>query len=342
MQIRPDGADICHTDSGMAGSFELRRLRYFVKVAELGSLTRAAEALHVAQPALSHHMRSLEAEIGAQLLARGPRGVGLTEAGARLAEEARALLAGMHEMVERVKGDAADPEGEVTIGVGQTVGSLVMVPLLEAAARRLPRVRIQVRELISGLLPDLVRSGAVDFGIAYNLATGNGIEATTVFAENLCLVGLRRLARRHLGAMRGGDLPFARIEGLPLYLSRRTHSLRELVEREARAKGIRLSIRAEVDSLYIMKELALSGSGFSILSAANVHREAAHHDLLVARLVDPFIRRKVCFVSRHGHALPRAARAVATLAIETLARIVREDVWRGRLLPQAAAMQKTL
>ena len=326
----------------MAGSFELRRLRYFVKVAELGSLTRAAEALHVAQPALSHHMRSLEAEIGTQLFARGPRGVRLTEAGDRLVEEARALLVGVREMVERVKDDARDPEGEVMIGVGQTVGSLLMVPLLEAAAERLPRVRIQVRELISGLLPDLIRSGAVDFGITYNLATGNGVDVTTVFTENMCLVGQRQLAKRHLGTTRAGDLPFARVEGLPLYLSRRTHIMREIVEREARAKGIRLSIRAEVDSLYIMKDLALSGSGFSILSAANVHREADHQNLFVARLVDPFIRRQVCFVSRHGHALSRAARAVATLALETLSRIVREDVWRGRLLPQAVGIQKLL
>lgn len=326
----------------MAGSFDLRRLRYFLKVAEMNSLTRAAEALHVAQPALSHHMRNLEAEIGTALFVRGPRGVRLTDAGTRLAEEARSLLTGLREMVERVKDDAREPEGEVTIGIGQTVGSLIMVPLFEAAAERLPRVRIQVRELISGLLPDLIRTGAVDFGLAYNLTTGNGIDVTTVFTENMCLVGQRKLARRWLGTTRAADLPFERLAGLPLYMSRRTHILREAIERTARAKGMRLTIRGEIDSLYIMKELAVSGVGFSVLSAANVHREAAGQDLLVARIVDPFIARKVCFATRHGHALPRAARAVATLALETLSRVVRDDIWRGRLLPQASAIQKLL
>ena len=76
----------------MPGNLDFRRLRYFVKVAELGSLTRAAEALHMAQPALSQHIRGLEDEIGAKLLARGPRGVTLTEAGQRMLEESRAML----------------------------------------------------------------------------------------------------------------------------------------------------------------------------------------------------------------------------------------------------------
>ena len=316
--------------AAMSGSFELRRLRYFVKVAELGSLTRAAEALHVAQPALSQQMRTLEAEVGVQLLVRGPRGVALTDAGQRMRAEASALLAGVKTLVERVK-EARDPEGEVVIGVGQTIGSLLMVPLLELAAERLPRVRIQVREMLSGLLPDLVRSGAVDFAISYNTVSGNGIDAVTVLEEEMCLVGQRRLVERHVGARRSGDFRFRDIAGVPLFLSRRGHILRELVERVARGKGIELNLVAEIDSLYIMKELALGGSGCCVLSRANLRRELEHHDLYVGRLTGPVIRREVCFVRRHGHALPRAGAEIAGLAAEVLARMVKEHAWQGAL-----------
>lgn len=92
----------------MSSSFELRRLRYFVKVGEMGSLTRAAAALHIAQPALSQQVRILESELG--LFERGPRGVGPTDAGRRLRVEARRLLDEMGSIAERVR-DASDPKG---------------------------------------------------------------------------------------------------------------------------------------------------------------------------------------------------------------------------------------
>ena len=325
----------------MPGNLDLRRLRYFVKVAELGSLTRAAEALHMAQPALSQHIRGLEDEIGAKLLARGPRGVTLTEAGQRMLEESRAMLAGAQSLAERVRGDSSEPEGEVVIGVGQTVGSLLMLPLLQAAAQRLPRVRIQIREMLSGLLPELVRSGAVDFAISYNTASGNGIEAISVLSEEMCLVGQRRLAQRHLGKNLKDEVPFKALAGIPLYLSRRTHILRELIERVAREKKVTPNLLAEVDSLYIMKELALGGTGFCVLSLANVRRELEHHDLYVARIVHPVIRREICFVRRSGGALPRAAQGTVLLAIDLLAGMVKDDVWRGTLQPNLADIGKS-
>ncbi len=321
----------------MSGNLDLRRLRYFVRVAELGSLTRAAEALHIAQPALSQHIRALEGEVGVKLLARGPRGVALTEAGERMLEEARAMLSGARSLIERVRGDSSEPEGEVVIGVGQTVGSLLVVPLLEAAARRLPRVRIQIREMLSGLLPELVRSGAVDFAVSYNTASGNGVDSTVVLWEEMCLVGQRRLAQRHLGKVLREEVPFKALAGLPLYLSRRTHILRELVERVAREKKVVPNLLAEVDSLYIMKELALGGTGFCVLSRANVRRELEHHDLYVARIVQPVVRRDICLVRRSGAATSRAARETVLLAAEVLAAMVKEDVWRGTLQPGLAA-----
>jgi LysR family nitrogen assimilation transcriptional regulator len=317
----------------MPASFDLRRLRYFVKVAELGSVTRAAEVLHVAQPALSQHMRALEAELGVQVLARGSRGVALTEAGERLYAEARELLGGIKAMVERVKDDTRDPEGEVVIGVGQTIGSILMVPLLQMAAERLPRVRIQIREVLSGLIPELVRTGAVDFALSYNMASGNGVEAVTVLSESMCLVGQRALVERHLGRRRaaGAEVRFAELAAVPLYLSRRTHILREMIEKVARRKGVALHLLGEVDSLYIMKELALGGTGCTVLSHANFRRELGHEDLFIGRITAPLIRRDICFVRRHGQALPRAARETAGLAAEALVRMVEEGVWRASL-----------
>lgn len=322
----------------MKPALDLRRLRYFVAIAELGSVTRAARSLHLAQPALSQHVGALERELGVRLLDRGPRGVVLTEAGARLEREARALLANADGLLERVRADAREPEGEVVLGISQSVGIAIGAALLRAAAARLPGVHLQVRELISGLIPDLLRTGALDFALAYEQTTGTtGIDELALLSEELFLVGRRDLAKQFFGASRAargdgartGEVPFAALAGLPLYLSRRGHVIRDMLERIARRKRIRLTLAAEVDSLYLMRDLARGGSGFCVLSWANVHREAGAADLWAARLVAPALHRDICLLRRHGQALPRAAREVALLAIEMMAREADQGAWRG-------------
>ena len=266
----------------------------------------------------------------------------LTEAGARLEREARALLADADGLFERVRGDAREPEGEVVLGISQSVGLAIGAALLEAAAARLPRVRIQMRELISGLIPDLLRSGTLDFALAYEQIEGrSGIDELKLLSEELFLVGRSDLAARHLGASEG-DVPFAALADLPLYLSRRGHVIREMLERVARRKGIRLALAAEVDSLYLMRDLVRGGTGFCVLSSANVQRDAGVQDLLVARLAAPAVRRDICLLRRHRQALPRAAREVALLALEVMARKVEEGAWRGTLRVSAAQALRVL
>lgn len=323
----------------MTNSFDLRRLRYFVKVAELGSLTRAAEALHLAQPALSQQIRALEEELGLELLARGPRGVKLTEAGERMLAEARRLISGMATVVDRVK-SAQDPEGQVVIGVGQSIGSVLMGPLLERAAEDLPHVRIQVRELMGGLLPELMRSGAIDFAISLNTVTGQGIRSVAILSEEMCLVGHRRLVERHLKRAAPESLRFSDLQGLPLYLSRRGQFVRETIESAAKSKGVRLDLRAEVDSVHILKELALSGVGCCVLPRTALRRERDSHDLYIGRITAPIIRRDVFLV--HRAAMSRAAVEIIALSLETLARLVRDRLWDGTIKARAADIRKTL
>jgi len=326
--------------SRMTRSFEPRRLRYFLCVAERGSLTRAAEELHIAQPALSQHIRALEEELGVKLLQRTSRGVLLTEAGSRLVDEGRQLLATLDASLKRVRQSRGAPAGEVVIGVGQTIGSLLMVPLIEQARQLYPGIRIQVREMLSGLLPELVRAGGVDFAISYNTPSGYGIAATPLLTEDLCLVGQRRLAKKYFPGFTGGSLRLSQLDRVPLFLSRRGHMLRELVERAATAKAVTLHLSAEVDSLYIMKELALGGTGFTILSRANFGRELEHHDVFMARIVSPRLEREVCLVRREGSAMSPAAAQIARMSAEILAGMVRDKAWKGTLRIRPAGISK--
>jgi DNA-binding transcriptional LysR family regulator len=245
----------------------------------------------------------------------------------------------MARVVERVK-SASDPEGQVVIGVGQSIGPVLMGPLLEEAAQRLPRVRLQVRELMGGLLPELMRSGTIDVAISLNTVTGHGIRSVAILSEEMCLVGQRRLVERHLGGATMDKFRFRDLDRLPLYLSRRGQFVRDTIEAAAKSKGIALNLRSEVDSVHILKELALSGTGCCVLSRSSVRRESDDHDLYIGQITAPIIRRDVFLVYRR--AMPRAASAVVDLSLEVLARLVKDGLWSGTLKAQAADIRKAL
>ena len=127
---------------------DLRQLEYFVRVAELGSFTRAALALDVAQPALSRQVRLLELELRQSLLARHGRGAAPTEAGQVLLEHARGIL----HQVEHARDELARLRGalvgRVTLGLPPSVARALAVPLVQAFGQQLPEARLSITEAL--------------------------------------------------------------------------------------------------------------------------------------------------------------------------------------------------
>ncbi|HWM12249.1 MAG TPA: LysR family transcriptional regulator, partial [Solirubrobacteraceae bacterium] len=126
---------------------ELRQLRYFVAVAEEGSLTRAAARLHVAQQSLSQQIRTLEAQLGAALFERSSRGVALTDVGAVLLREARPVLAQAERAVEAVRRAARGEQGELRVGFLGSVANYFMPPVVRAFRERHPDVTLHTEDL---------------------------------------------------------------------------------------------------------------------------------------------------------------------------------------------------
>lgn len=145
---------------------ELRQLVYFEAVARLGGFTRAAEQLHIAQPAISAQIRHLERELGAALFERTTRRVGLTHAGTLLLARTRAVLAELDGARSELDELAAVLRGQLRLGVTQILGTLDLARLLAAFHRHYPDVTLAVR---SGLVADLLAeldAGTVDALIA--------------------------------------------------------------------------------------------------------------------------------------------------------------------------------
>ena len=145
--------------------FDLRQLRYFVIVAREGSLTRAAATIPVAQQSLSAQIRSLERQIGAPLLARGSRGVELTEVGRALLDEARPLVAQADQAFDRVRRAAVGERQLLTIGFLPSVANYVVPPLVRAFTTTHPDIALSTEDLPIAALVDGLRSGRLDAGL---------------------------------------------------------------------------------------------------------------------------------------------------------------------------------
>jgi DNA-binding transcriptional LysR family regulator len=166
---------------------ELRQLRYFVAVAEEGSLTRAAARLHVAQQSLSQQIRTLEAQLGATLLERSSRGVALTDVGAVLLREARPVLAQADRAVEAVRRAARGEQGELRVGFLGSVANYLMPPVVRAFRERHPGVVLHVEDLAIAALVAGLREGSLDAGLSRPPLVDN-LESEVVLREPVAAV----------------------------------------------------------------------------------------------------------------------------------------------------------
>jgi DNA-binding transcriptional LysR family regulator len=164
---------------------ELRHLRYFVAVAETGSLSRAAEKLFIAQPPLSVQIRQLEEEIGGELFIRHPKGVKLTPAGLALLPEARHLL----ERAARLPALVRDtgPVGSLTLGIIPSAASTVLPPLVRHLRQHHPNLELDVRELITSEQVEALVAGQIDAGLARTPARHPGVVVACALPDPFCM-----------------------------------------------------------------------------------------------------------------------------------------------------------
>src|SRR6266576_52327 len=167
---------------------ELRSLAYFVRIAELGSITRAAAHLHLAQPALTRHVQRLEDELGVPLLTRANRGVKLTEAGQKLLESAARILREVERTGDEIRAQDAHPSGRIIFGITPTLCP-VLVPELSLRMRR-DYPRIELKAVHAGMvrLEEFVIDGRVDIALLSELSRSRLVLSTRLAQEEMVLV----------------------------------------------------------------------------------------------------------------------------------------------------------
>lgn len=226
---------------------DLKQLEYFVHVAELGSFTRAASVLAVAQPALSRQVRTLEVELRQPLFHRNGRGVTLTEAGKRLLAHGRGIL----QQVDRARQDLEDHRGAATghvaIGVPPSVSRALTGPLVDTFRERFPKATLTMVEGLSTYVLEWLVLGRVDCAVVYNVTPASSIDLLPVLDETLYLVSARRPGDS--GPLIGPPVSLAEVAAQELVIPSRPHSIRMLLETALAGAGHKPRVALEIESV---------------------------------------------------------------------------------------------
>ncbi|CAA7618790.1 LysR substrate-binding domain-containing protein [Magnetospirillum sp. SS-4] len=302
---------------------DLRQLRYFLGIVEQGSLTKAAEVLRVAQPALSLHLRKLEEEFGCPLVHRTARGVVPTESGQRLALRAASLVEQVAGLRDEIRGLEAAPSGPAIIGIPTSLGPVLTVPLALEVRRRFPAIHLRVVEGLSGHMLEWVLSGQVDMALVFGAEPPPGLAARLVARERLGLVAARESA---IAAGRD-SIDLAEVLNLPLILPGLPHGVRAEVERAALAERAGLDVVMEIDALEQIKALVAAGAGYTVLSERYAGFGPEAHKLACVPIVNPEIERTISLAHASDRPLSIAARTVHAIALDHLDRLTQDGRW---------------
>lgn len=294
---------------------DLKQLEYFVRVAELGSFTKASLALDVAQPALSRQVRLLEVELRQNLLIRNGRGATPTEAGKLLLEHGRGILhqvARAREELGRVRGALA---GRVAIGLPPSLARVLAVPLTRAFREQLPEASLSITEGLSTTMQEWLVTGRLDIAVLYNAQPAPDIEIAPLQDEELLLVERRPpgLAEE----LPPPPIPLAEVAQMPLVIPSRPNAIRMQVETEMAALGLRPTVALEIDGVPAILDLVADGAGAALLSRNAVAR-SVRPSAYRTRPLDPPLRTRL--------SLATSSQRPATLTQQTTLTLIRQTL----------------
>ena len=305
----------------------LRRLQYFVKIVDVGSLTQAADILHVAQPALSQQLATLEGEVRQQLVLRTKRGVIPTEAGKVLYRHAQLILRQCEQAKSDMNAAGQRLAGAVSVGLAPgTAAAGLALPLLRTVRTRHPDIVLYLAETYGTTLSELVMSGRMDLAVLYGGGTPvHGLAFSTLLRERLCLVGPQTTETPP------ASIPLRQIVGMDLYLPRPYNVVRKMVDDACAGIGIEPQVVAEIESAGTLISVIAAGLGATILPESMARQVVASSASWLSRIVEPSIEAPLALCRSDHLPLSEPAQAVKDILLELVSGIP------GNLLVSAGA-----
>ena len=307
---------------------ELRQLRYFVRVVELGSMGRAADDLGVVTSALSQQISRLESELSTRLLQRSSTGVVPTDAGLAFWRQAQLALRHADEAARAAK--QARLSGHAAIGLAPSTAALLGLPLIEAMRARFPNVRLHLVENLSGHLANMLNARQLDLAVVFQSDMARRWSVIPLLEERLFLIADRKLA----GLPKAKRVRLAQLTRLPLILPSGPHGLRALVSAAfARAK-CEPRVVTDIDGLALLMDSVRAGHGATIQPGAAITRVAREtgEPLALIEIADAHAVRQNLLVSLSDDELSPAGLAARVVLADVARSLVRAGRWTGATL----------
>lgn len=285
----------------------------FAKVAELGSLTRVANALNTPQSAISRQIGQLETQCGGKLFRRTGRGVVLSEFGEVIYARIRPLIAQADRLADDILSTNSIPMGEVHVGLLPTSVPMFAGRLFRQAKEQFPRVQLHLVEGSSAQLEESLGTGRLD--LALLLREG---PATDPGEPCLRTVALDLIGLPDDPVIAPGRIAFAALAGLPLILPAEPHVLRRRLDVLAREHGIQLAVAVEADTIQLQREIAAAGAGYAIV-ASTLAPDAGDARIGAARIVQPELIRNIVLGTTQHRPHTLATRSITRLIISLFA-----------------------
>jgi LysR family tcuABC transcriptional regulator len=302
---------------------ELRQMRYFVRVVELGSMSRAAVDLDVVQSALSQQIARLEGELATRLLQRTSKGVTPTEAGVAFFRQSQLALRHVEEAARAAKQSRLS--GSVSVGLAPTTGSVLGLPLMQAVRERYPDVRLHMVESLSGHLAAMLNARQLDLAVLFDTDPGRRWSVTALLEERLYLIGAHGAKPALPRAIR-----LSQLKDLPLVMPSGPHGLRSTIDAALAARRLKPIAALEIDSLALLMDAVRAGTGFTIQPGAALARfPDAQQAFQAAEIQDAKLRRLNSLCSLSDDELSPAALAVRVALVECAKDLVRSGRWTG-------------
>ena len=304
---------------------ELRQLRYFIRIVELGSMGRAALDLGVGTPALSQQISRLEGELSTRLLQRTTTGVLPTDAG--LAFFRQAQLAIRHADAAAQAARQARLAGHVSIGLAPSTSGVLALPLLEAMRERYPDVRLRVVESLSGNLATMLNARQLDLAVLFETDGARRWSVLPLLEERLFVIGRRDLP----GMPTGRSVRIARLASLPLVLPSGTHGLRAILDAAFARERCAPHVVLEIDGLAVLMDAVRAGLAATIQPGAATVRLPAD-EMARIELAERSARRRNLLASLSDDELSPAALAARVVLRSVAAGLVAQQRWPGATL----------
>ena len=258
---------------------ETRRLATFVRIVDVGSLTRAADVLHIAQPALSQQINALEAELGQRLLTRSKQGVEPTEAGAALYRHAQVILKQLDDAVAEVGLLGREVAGQVYVGLAPySTANLIALPLVRSVRERYPHVMLRVSDNFGLVLSEAMMTGRLHLAILYDSGPIKGLAFERLISEELVLVSCPDKPPV------ADEVAVETLAEVPLLLPSPLHTIRKVVDRACETAGVQPLLVGELESVGLMGQAVAAGLGATLLPRSIADKLAADSGLTTTRI----------------------------------------------------------